>query len=261
MKHILASMAVLTAFSLVAGAQDTAAVHKADTVTAKADTTAKAKVDTAPKAKVDTTHAVHISSPYQDFSQLHAFQLDVGYFTGGRGDAGVGPQGAPIANLSYGLHIGGAAFAFGTLGYTTSKRMVVDPLLPKAEQDVGTVNAPLILGNLGILLAVTGEKTWHGMVPFLGFTLGVAYSSEKPDAGGYQFGTKFFFGLGGGLRYRLKRPWVLNISAWDYLWQLHYPPTYFTSGPNSVLPINAPDKQFTNNGVFTIGLTYVFKEH
>jgi hypothetical protein len=260
-KHILASMAVLIAFSLVAGAQDTAAVHKADTVTAKADTAAKAKADTAPKAKVDTSHAVHIASPYQDFSQLHAFQLDVGYFAGNTGDAGVGPQGAPVANLSYGMHIGGAMFAFATLGYTPSKRTVLDPLLPKAQQNVGTVNDPLIFGNLGLLLAVTGEKSWHGMVPFVGFTLGAAYSSEKPDAGGYVFGTKFFFGLGAGLRYRLKRPWVLNISAWDYLWQLQYPTTYFTSGPNSVLPINAPDKQFANNGVFTIGLTYVWKEH
>jgi hypothetical protein len=254
-------MAVLIAFSPMARAQDTATVRKADTVTAKADTTVKAKADTAPAPKVDTSHAVHISSPYQDFSQLHAFQLDVGYFAGNTGDAGVGPQGAPIANLSYGLHIGGAAFAFGTLGYTSSKRTVLDPLLPKDQQNLGTVSAPLIFGNLGILLAVTGEKTWRGMVPFLGFTLGAAYSAEKPDAGGYQFGTKFFFGLGGGLRYRLKRPWVLNISAWDYLWQLHYPGTYFRSGPNTVLPINAPNQQFTNNGVFTIGLTYVFKEH
>ena len=254
MKHILASMAVLIAFSPAARAQDSTAVHKADT-------TVKAKADTAAKPKADTTHAVHIASPYEDFSQLHAFQLDVGYFAGNTGDAGVGPQGAPIANLSYGLHIGGAMFAFATLGYTPSKRTVLDPVLPPAQQNKGTVNDPIILANLGMLLAVTGEKSWHGMVPFLGFTLGAAYSAQQPDVGGYEFGTKFFFGLGAGLRYRLKRPWVLNISAWDYLWQLHYPQDYFNQGPiNSVLPANAPDKQFTNNGVFTIGLTYVWKD-
>ncbi len=254
MKHILASMAVLIAFSPAARAQDTAVVHKADTA-------AKAKADSAPKPKADTSHAVHISSPYQDFNQLHAFQLDVGYFSGNTGDAGVGPQGAPIANLSYGRHIGGAMFAFGTVGYTSSKRTLIDPDLPKDQQNKGLVSDPLVFANLGLLLAVTGEKTWRGMVPFVGFTLGAAYSSEKPDAGGYVFGTKFFFGLGAGLRYRLKRPWVLNISAWDYLWQLQYPTSYFKTGPNSVLPINAPDKQFTNNGVFTLGLTYVWKEH
>jgi hypothetical protein len=172
----------------------------------------------------------------------------------------VGPQGAPIANFSYGLHIGGAMFAFATAGYTTSKRTVLDPLLPPAQRNLGTTSDPLIVGNLGLLLAVTGEKTWRGMVPFVGFTMGAAYSSEKPDLGGYEFGTKFFFGLGGGLRYRLKRPWVLNISAWDYLWQLHYPNSYFNEGTTSILPPNAPDKQFTNNGVFTIGLTYVWKD-
>ncbi len=62
------------------------------------------------------------------------------------------------------------------------------------------------------------------------------------------------------MRYRLKRPWVLNVALWDYLWQLHYPQSYFNQGPvNSILPPNSPNQQFLNNGVFTVGLTYVFK--
>jgi hypothetical protein len=248
-------LAVLVAFTAVAGAQDTTAAP------VKPDSVAKPTPDTVAKPKPDTTpKPVHIASPYQDFNQLQAFQLDVGYFAGNTGDAGVGPQGAPIANLSYGLHLGGAAFGFGTIGYTNSKRTVLDFVPINGSHVIGTISDPLILANLGVLLALTGEKTWHNMVPFAGFTAGVAVSTQPPDVAGYEFGTKFFFGLGAGLRYRLKRPWVLNVSLWDYLWQLHYPQSYFNQGPvNSVLPPNSPNQQFLNNGVFTVGLTYVFK--
>ncbi len=139
MRHILASLAVLVAFTAVAGAQDTTAAP------VKPDSVAKPTPDTVAKPKPDTTpKPVHIASPYQDFNQLQAFQLNVGYFAGNTGDAGVGPQGAPIANLSYGLHLGGAAFGFGTIGYTNSKRTVLDAALParaaRHRHDLGSAD-------------------------------------------------------------------------------------------------------------------------
>jgi hypothetical protein len=223
--------------------------------------TAANKPDSAAKAP-DTAATVHVKSPYQDFRQRQVIEFQLGYFGGNTGDAGVGPQGAPVIGLAYGHHLGGPVFIFGQAQYATSKRTVLDPTpgLTPEQRDLGTISAPLIMVDVGLMLAITGEKAWHGLVPTAGFAFGMAIGDNTPDVGGYKFGSKFYLGIGAGIRKPIKGPWVLSIDVWDYLWQLQYPTTYFAAGANSILPVNGPDKQWTNNGVFTIGLTYVLRK-
>jgi hypothetical protein len=248
---VICVVAAIAALSPAIRAQDTAAVKKADTaVVKKPDTTVVAKADTTPPAP-------HIKSAYQDFRQRRVIELQFGYFAGNTGDAGVGPQGSPMIGLAYGQHLTGPVFAFGQVQYAFSKRTVLDPVLPPASRNLGTMSDPLIMVNAGILLSITGEKAWRGMVPTVGFSLGMALGGTTPDVGGYSFGSQFYLGIGAGLRKPIKGPWVVSVNLWDYLWQLHYPPSYFTGGSGSVLPVNAPDKQWANNGIFTIGLTYI----
>ena len=216
----------------------------------------------APPAKPEPTESdslpAHIGSAYRDYSEKQSFSLFFGYFGGNRGSAGVGPQGSAIAGLGYLIHLGGPANAFARFSYAKSQRDVVDPALPPTARVTGPIAAPLYMIDIGVTADVTGEKLWHGMTPYAGFDLGLANGSNTPDAGGYKFGTQFYVGLGGGLKYQVKGPWVVTMNAWFQWWQLHYPPSYF-EGTQSVLPINAPDKDWTTNGVYTIGLSYLFK--
>jgi hypothetical protein len=210
----------------------------------------------AGRARAQDTVTTHIPSPYVSFEQRHGFTFLAGYFAGNTGDAGVGPQGSLDVGIMYHRHLSGPVFAAARFQYAPSQRTVLDPALPKDQQNTGTVSSPLYMFDLALHLAVTGEKTWHGMIPTVGFALGAAYNPQKPDIGGYAFGTQFLFGFGGGVAYHIKGHWVGRADVWDFLWQLHYPTTYFTTGPNSVLPVNAPDKQWTNNAILTVGLTY-----
>lgn len=244
MKRTLSVMFVLlglAAHSPAARAQDTTAAKKPDT-------TAVPKPDTAPAP-------IHIKSAYQDFRQRKVLEFQVGYFAGNTGDAGVGPQGGPMIGLAYGQHLTGPVFAVGQIQYAFSDRTVLDPTLPAAQRNVGTISDPLIMVDVGILMSITGEKAWRGMVPTVGFALGMALGGTTPDVGGYSFGSQFYLGIGAGLRKPIKGPWVLSVNLWDYLWQLKYPPSYFAVG--GILPTNAPDKQWVNNGVFTIGIAYI----
>ena len=113
--------------------------------------------------------------------------------------------------------------------------------------------------DLGVTFDVTGEKLWRGMTPFAGFAFGLANGGNTPDVGNYKFGTQFYIALGGGLKYRIKGPWVLTMNAWFDFWQLHYPTSYFAT-TNGVLPVDAPDKDWTTNGVYTIGFSYLLKQ-
>ena len=209
-------------------------------------------------ARAQDTATVHIASPYTSFEELHGLTFFAGYFAGNRGDAGVGPQGAPAIGVSWYRHLGGPVRAAARFTFAPSKRTVMDPQagLTPEQRDLGTVSSPLYMLDLGINLDITGEKTWHHMVPTVGFAFGAAYDPQSPDIGGYQFGTQFYLGIGAGLQYQIKERWVLRTDIWDYLWQLHYPPSYFkTTG--GIFPANAPDKQWTNNAVITVGIIYI----
>ena len=212
----------------------------------------------APAARTQDTTKTVIKSAYSQFDEHEGLALILGYFAGNRGRPGVGPEGSPLVGLSYLYHVGGPAGIVGRVSYAPSQRTVLDPALPPDQRNLGKTPAALIMVDVGLAFYVTGEKTWHSMVPTLGVAIGGAFGSSTPDVGSYSFGSKFYVGFGGGVTYALKAPWVLKVDAWDYLWQLKYPTDYFT-GSQPILPPDAADKEWRSNGVLTIGLSYTIK--
>jgi len=202
-------------------------------------------------ARAQDTATVHIESSYANFEQRHGITLFAGYFAGNESSARVGPGGSATFGADYWMHVGGPAFVSGQLMYAPSQRLVWDPI---PATYTGPVSSPLYMLDVGLHIAVTGEKTWHGLLPLVGIGMGVAYDPEKPDVGGYAFGTKFFLSAGAGFAARITGRWVLRFDAQTYLWQLHYPTSYFGSG--ALFPSTEPDKVWYGNGIFTLGLTY-----
>lgn len=208
-------------------------------------------------ARAQDTATVHISSPYTDYEEATGWGFRAGYFAANTGAANVGPQGSAIIGATYSMHLSGPVRGVARFQYAPSQRTQLDPYLAAdSGRNQGLVKSPLYMLDIGIALDLTGEKSWHHVIPTVGFALGLAYDPQAPDVGNYKFGTKFYIGLGGGVEYALKGPWVLRADVWDYLWQLSYPQPYFTGNINPVLALNAPDKEWTNNAVLTVGLTY-----
>jgi hypothetical protein len=210
----------------------------------------------ATAAAAQDTATVHIGSPYVNFDQKQGLEAYVGYFAGNTGAAHVGPQGSFMIGADYFMHLGGPVFAQGRLTYAASQRTVMDPI---TVQSIGVVSSPLYMFDLGIYASITGEKTWHKILPLAGFALGVAYDPQKPDVGGYSFGTKAYFGIGGGIAYRISGHWVGRVDLWDYLWQLKYPTSYINASNTGILPTSAAYKEWTNNGIFSVGVSYILR--
>ena len=201
---------------------------------------------------------VHIKSPYEDHIQKHEVSFYAGYYAGNRGQAGVGPQGAPMVGLGYSLHLGGPANLYVRTAYAFSERTEMNPYRAEGQQVVGTVSSPILMVDVGLLMALPGEKSWNHLVPYAGIAFGVGFGGTSPDSGGYSVGNNFYIAFGAGTKYVLKGPWSLRVDLWDYLWQLKYPSTYFGAvvGVPPLLPVNAPDKEFVSNGIFTVGVVY-----
>jgi hypothetical protein len=199
-------------------------------------------------------------SPYQDFNYHQDFTVWAGYFGGNTGEAGIGPQSSSILGVRYGLHVGGPAEFDVRIGRAFSNRLVLDPIKIGAARTVGTESGALWVADLGINLALTGKKSFHHVVPEVGFGIGVASSSASQDVGGYSFGTGFAIHGGGGLKFVTHGPWGARLDVTDYFWQLSYPGSYFLAptGGTAILSASQVQNQWVSNPVLTFGISYIF---
>jgi hypothetical protein len=204
-------------------------------------------------------------SPYQDVPWRQGVTAVVGWYNAAIDPAGVAPRSAPMYGLRYDLQLAGPAQLTVRSVATASNRHVLDPRQPKATRLLGETPAPLLFTDVGITLNLTGQRSWHRLVPTFQFGFGVA-SDLKPaaDVGNYKFagnsGTTFALSLGSGIRYvpggRFNR-WEVRGDVTDYLFAIKYPGSYIsTSATPSVLKPNASTSSWRHNAGLTLGLTY-----
>lgn len=198
-------------------------------------------------------------SPFRDVPYRHELTTYSGWYTGAEGSAGVGPQASPMAGLSYDIRIGGPAFFSAHGVYAFSQRNVIDPLNPPETRSLGTKDVGLLMFDVGLTLNLTGQKSWHGIVPFTRFGAGIVMNTGgQADPAGFTIGTPFAFVFGGGVRWTSGGRWQLRLDATDHLFQLSYPSTYHSIPEGGGRPVLLGDsEEWTNNGVFTLGISYV----
>jgi hypothetical protein len=206
-------------------------------------------------------------SPYQDVPWRQGVTAFVGWYNAAIDPAGVAPRSAPMYGVRYDLQLAGPAQLTVRTAATTSKRNVLDPRQPKATRLLGETAAPLLLTDVGITLNLTGQRSWHGLVPTIQFGGGVASDLHpRADIGNYKFGgtsgTTFALSLGSGIRYvpggRFNR-WEVRGDVTDYLFAIKYPSSYISTGLTpSVLKANASASSWRHNAGLTLGLTYRF---
>jgi hypothetical protein len=200
-------------------------------------------------------------SPYRDIGFKQEITAFTGWYAGGEGSAGVGPTGGPMLGVRYELRIGGPAQLVGRVAGVFSERTVLDPARPEDTRDLGTRSWPIYLADVGLSLNLTGQKSWHGLVPTVHGGLGVASDfGTSGDPGGYEFGTPFAFNLGAGVRWIRGGRLQLRADVTDYLYQLEYPDTYFVP-PGNVPPVltgRGSRGEYTHNLALTVGASYLF---
>lgn len=196
-------------------------------------------------------------SPYRDVPYKQEVTVYGGWFGGSAGKAGVGPRGGPMMGVRYSMHLGGPVEFAARIARVSTTRTVLDPTRPAGDRSLGDFSFPLYLADVGLDLNLTGQKSWHHLVPVIGFGIGVASDAgTNRDVGGFKIGTPFALTFGGGIRYVPGGNWSVRGEVSDHLFQLSYPSSYF--GSTGVLPPNAPTNQWTHNAVLTLGVSYLF---
>jgi hypothetical protein len=200
------------------------------------------------------------NSPYRDVETSQEVTFFGGHYAAGGDPLNVTPQGGPMFGVRYEKHVGGPAFITARWSHVNSERFPIDPSKTGAAAQIGKKSVSLNLYDLNLALNVTGQKSFHHIVPVINLGVGIATCSCNVEPDPYEFGTPFAFSIGGGLRYVPGGRFQLRVDWNDFLYQLKYPAEYYinTTGTGAAAPPRQARSFWKNNGAFTLGASLLF---
>lgn len=215
----------------------------------------------APAARAQDVGFTPEESPFRDIIYRQGMTLFGGYYAASEDPAGVAPQSGPMVGARYEIRLGGPAQFYARAAVVNSERTVIDPTEAPDARTVGTDRVPLGLLDVGITMNLTGQKSWHHLVPVVAGGLGVASTFTGADESGYRFGTPFALTFGGGVRWVPGGRIQFRADITDHLYQIRYPGTFYTppaAGVPAVLERTQKQNVWKHNAALTVGFSYLF---
>lgn len=200
-------------------------------------------------------------SPYFDLEFRQELTPFAGYFFASEDPARVAPRSGPMVGARYDVRIGGPAQLTVRAVRVFSERTPIDPTKPVGQRALGSQSWPLYAGDLSLSINLTGQKSFHRLVPVVNGGIGIASDFRgDEDIGGYSFGTSFAFLFGGGIRWVPGGRFQLRLDVGDYLYQVQYPDSYTVATETSpaVLKPSQGRSSWQHNAAITLGASYLF---
>lgn len=189
-----------------------------------------------PSAAGQQADTVRIDTPFRWIPRGMRAGLVGGYLDTGLSSLDLGPQSTPFAGLRGRARISSPiSIELGAL-YGRSDRFTVDPRLEGGPAPVDTVTSPWILAEAAMQFAVTGDRTWRGLQPFVtlggGFLVGVGEEqSDRLGAGAaslrHDVDVMPVLQGGLGVEWHLSERFGLSFEARDHLWRVTTPDGFF----------------------------------
>lgn len=172
-----------------------------------------------------------IPSPYRFLDARQEVGIFVGTMSPGTGRFDLGPQPGTSVGARYGINLAGPFGLEGAVTYLPTERSIIDPGRAEGDFKVGDMPSDVFMLDARLRFALTGDRTWHGLAPYLVAGGGVAFDGSGADEDQellladdrFKFGTSFVGILGGGLRWFPMERFFFRADADLFLWQLKTP--------------------------------------
>jgi hypothetical protein len=199
-------------------------------------------------------------SPYRDVETSQEFTFFGGRYTAAKDPIGIAPRDGSLLGARYQVHIGGPAYLMARWSHVSSSRFAADPTKVGAAQQLGKKDVSLNLLDIDLALNLTGEKSFHHIIPVINFGGGIGTCGCSVASDPYTFGTPFAFTFGGGLKFVPGGRFQLTADWNNYLYQLKYPTAYYVTptGGTAVVTGNQARSFWKNNRALTIGASLLF---
>lgn len=199
------------------------------------------------------------ASPFRDVEFHQELTAFGGYFHGSRDPAGVAPQSGPLAGLRYEITVGGPLQLVARAARANTDRNVIDPTKSDAARSLGTQSWPIYLADVGLGLNLTGQRSWHGLVPLAHTGFGIVTDAgKKVEEDPFRLGTTFAISFGTGLRFVTGGRFHFRADAGMYMYQIKYPSAYYTApeGGTAVVENSQAKNFWKRNPALTFGVSY-----
>lgn len=175
--------------------------------------------------------AQSIPSPYRFWETRQEAGAFAGGIATGSGRFGYGPKTGPMVGVRYGLDFPGPLSIEGVVNWIPTTRDVVDPRRQEGERVIGSGDAELLGVDARLKLSLTGQRTWHGLNPFVLAGVGLMWDlaegapdeDDLEETDRFELGTAFVGQLGGGLRWFLNDQWIARADALLHVYKLDAP--------------------------------------
>jgi hypothetical protein len=200
------------------------------------------------------------NSPYRDLEASQELSFFGGHYSAGKDPIGIAPQGGSMYGMRYEIHVGGPAFLMARFAHVNSERFPIDPTKSGTAAQLGRKNVSLKLFDVNLVINLTGQKSFHSIIPVLNLGAGIASCNCSVASDPYTFGTPFAFSFGGGLRYVPGGRFQLRADWGDYLYQLKYPTAYYLTPTTGTAAVGGGQARsfWKNNRALSLGASLLF---
>lgn len=214
-------------------------------------------------AATGSASAQRIDTPYRFHDETQAIGATVAYISTDRGSVGLGPESGVAFGARYHIRLSGPFFVEAEALYFPTTRAVLDStVVDSAFQQVGEADIAIALVQGSLRFQFTGQRTWHGMLPFLLLGAGVALQAQDDDTADedvpaearFDFGTTFAGQIGAGIEIFPVQRLALRIDVRNILWQMETPQALLEHDIGRTLP----QEEWTNNVSASLGISIHF---
>jgi len=204
-------------------------------------------------------------SPFHDLTARQTLTFSGGRFGGNAAVAGVGWRSGSLGAVRLDTRLAGPVDFYVSFGLAGSSRFRINTEQDTLTRMTGPFKKTLFLTDIGIVLNVTGAKTWHGIAPYVGFGAGwILPSATETDTGGYNAGSNFTMVPSIGTRIFFTRSLAARLEVRDYFFRYEWPLRFFAPIDQNNIPLppvlssGLKDRQWTHNIALTVGFVYGF---
>lgn len=214
-------------------------------------------------AAAGSASAQRIDTPYRFYDQTQAVGFSVAYISTDKGSVGLGPESGLAFGGRYHIRLTGPFFVEAEALYFPSTRAVLDSaVVDSTFEQVGEADLGIAVVQASVRFQLTGQRTWHGILPFLLAGAGVALQAQDDDSADedvpaearFDFGTTFAGQIGAGIEVFPVERLALRIDVRNILWQMETPQALLEHDIGRTLP----KEEWTNNVTASIGISIHF---
>jgi hypothetical protein len=198
------------------------------------------------------------ASPFTDLHDGQRLGIVGGYLVTGRDPVGVNPASGALLGLRYDWYAGGPAYLTGRFFTVRSDREILDYTRKQAFRNVGTQTCNIWGADVGLGIALTGDRSWHKLQPLVNLGVGMAGGAgDKQDVSHFSFSPTFAFSYGLGLRWVTGRNSEFRADVSWYYWQMKYPDLYrSTQGDSVAIRPSGSMSPYVRNRALTLSYTF-----